>query len=459
MENSAINKEEQPKINIQPKLRIKEKISYGAGDFASNLIWGTLSSFLLYFYTDIALLPVVATGSIFLISRMLDAFIDPFVGGFIDHTHTKRGRTKPYMLFGIVPLCIFFVLSFTTLNMSEMAKVIYAYATYIIVGLLYSVVNIPYGALMSLMTKDSNEKTELSSFRMGGMAMGSILVSACTMPLVNFWGHGNQQQGFIFTTCLYSIIAIFCFWIITWNCQERNIEFVPIEAEHYTMFHIYKNALKNKPWLVTMAFSFMMFIKTGATVAITIYYCLQVLKSPAMISILLPLMYVSAIFSAIITPLFIKRFKYRKGNIIAVLFYAAGFAAMPFYVENQSLFITIYFIACTFGGINVCAVFGMTADSVDYNEWKFGKRSEGSLYAGYSFCTKVGMAVGGALVGYVLAFAGYDAQNITEAATSSINYLYFTIPIICSVLQVGILYFYRLDAIHLQIVNELNERR
>ena len=90
MENSAINKEEQPKINIQPKLRIKEKISYGAGDFASNLIWGTLSSFLLYFYTDIALLPVVATGSIFLISRMLDAFIDPFVGGFIEPMRLEK---------------------------------------------------------------------------------------------------------------------------------------------------------------------------------------------------------------------------------------------------------------------------------------------------------------------------------------------------------------------------------
>jgi len=446
-------------IEYPEKLSLKEKISYGIGDFASNLIWGVLGSFLLFFYTDVAFIPVAATGSIFLISRVLDAFIDPVIGGIIDRTNSRWGRTKPYILFGIIPMCIFFVLSFTTIDASNTAKIIYAYVTYIIVGVLYSVVNIPYGALMSLMTKDTDEKSQLSSFRMGGMALGSILVSACTMPLVGFFGHGNQQQGFIFTTCLYSIIGIISFLIITKNCKERNLATSAVEEGKTNVVTTYKNALKNGPWVTTVSFAFILFVKVGATVAITIFYCLQVLKSPAMISVLLPLLYVSAMFSSFITAAFLKKFKHRKGNIIAAVIYGAGFCIMPLFIDNQPVFISIYFIASLFGAINMGSVFGMTADSVDYNEWKFGKRTEGTLYAGYSFATKVGMAVGGAVVGYVLAFSGYDPQNITASAVNSINFLYFFIPIIFTVLQIIVLLFYKLDKIHPQIVAELNARK
>lgn len=445
--------------NIKNKLSVKEKFSYGLGDFASNLLWGVIGSFLLYFYTDVALIPVAATGTIFFVSRILDAFIDPVIGGFIDRTNSKWGRTKPYILFGIFPLCIFFVLSFTTLDVSDTGKIIYAYVTFIIAGLLYSVVNIPYGALMSLMTRDTNEKGQLASFRMGGMAIGNILVTAATMPLVNIFGQGDQQQGFLLTTILFSVLGIISFFIISKNCKERFIETTIDTKEKNSLISTYKNAFKNGPWVSTVSFALVMFIKIGAVVAITIFYCLQVLKNPAMISILLPLLYVSMIVASLITPFFIKKFGHRKGNIIALSIYIICFAVLPFLAGNQVLFISIYFIANIFNGVSPGSVFGMTADSIDYNEWKFGIRTEGTLYSGYSFATKVGMAIGGAAVGYVLAFAGYDATNVTASAVSSINFLYFFIPILCTVLQIVAVAFYKLDKIHPQIVSELNERR
>lgn len=446
-------------VNSNFKLSFWEKVSYGTGDFASNIMWGVVGSFLLYFYTDVALIPVAATGTLMLISRVLDAFIDPVIGGFIDRTNSKWGRTKPYIMFGIIPFCVFFILSFTTISASDSAKIMYAYLTYIIAGLLYSVVNIPYGALMPLMTRNVDEKAQLASFRMLGMALGNILVTALTMPLVNMLGNGNQQRGFLLTTILFAVIGFVSFMIITKNCKERYLEASTASHEKTSMAKTYKDAFKNAPWVTSVVFAFLMFIKIGAFVAITIFFCLQVLHNPAMISILLPLMYVSMFISAAITPYFIKKFRHRNANIIGSVIYALAFCIMPFVVSNQTIFIAIYFIGNVFGGISSGSIFGMIADSVDYNEWKFGKRSEGTLYAGYSFSTKVGMAVGGALVGYVLAFAGYNAANVTPSAVSAINVLFYAIPVICTVLQIVTLLFYKLDKIHPQVIEDLNSKR
>ncbi|KAB7668371.1 MFS transporter [Bacillus sp. B1-b2] len=449
-----------PKTQVNgKKMSLIEKMSYGSGDFASNMIWGLVGSFLLYFYTDVTLVPVAAAGTLLLVTRILDAIIDPVIGGFIDRTNSKWGRTKPYIIFGILPLCFFYVLTFTSFDFSDSGKIIYAYITFIITGLLYSVVNIPYGALMPLMTRDSSEKNQLSSFRMGGMAIGNTLVAACTMPLVGAFGQGDEQRGFFFTAIIYSILGIIAFTLIIKNCKERYVEVIAPSKEKQSLRNTYKSAFKNTPWVSTMLFSLLLFIKIGAVVSITIYYCIQVLGNPAMVSILLPLLYVSMLVSAAITTPVLNKFGHRKGNILTLGIFIAGMCILPFFSSQTAIFVTVYFIVNVFNGIGAGSVFGMTADSVDYNEWKFGMRSEGTLYAGYSFATKVGMAIGGAVVGYLLALVGYNAENVSGFAKSSINFSYFFIPILISILQIIAISFYKLDSIHKDIVAELEEKR
>ncbi|MDQ0972219.1 GPH family glycoside/pentoside/hexuronide:cation symporter [Neobacillus niacini] len=441
------------------KLSKIEKFSYGFGDFASNLMWGSIGSFLLYFYTDVAFLPVAVTGTIMLVSRILDAFIDPVIGAFIDRTNSKWGRTKPYILFGIIPLCVFYILSFTTIDGSDTVKIIYAYITYIIAGLLYSVVNIPYGALITIMTRDSNEKTQLSSIRVGGTAIGQILVTAGTMPLVGFFGRGNQQLGFFWTAILFSVLGTIAFMIILKNCKERYIETKSADIGKRSLRYTYKSAFRNGPWVSALIFTLFMFIRIGAVVAITIYFCLQVLKNPAMISILLPMIYVGLILAAVMTPAIIKRFGHRNGNIIGLSVSILCLAILPYFQGSAVIFAIFYLIAYTFGGICGSSAIGMTADSVDYNEWKFGIRAEGTLYAGNSFATKVGMAIGGALIGYALMLSGYDPKHVTASAITSIQFLYYFVPILCSIIQILAVSFYKLDKIHPQIVSELNMRQ
>lgn len=456
--NVQVAQAEKSSVGSKSKLSMKEKISFGMGDFSSNLVWGLIGSFLLYFYTDVALIPVAATGSIFLISRLLDAFIDPVIGGAVDRTNSRWGRTKPYILFGIIPLCVFFVLSFTTIDASNTVKIIYAYITYIVAGILYSVVNVPYGALMTLLTRDTNEKTQLASFRMAGTGLGNILVAIVTMPLVGFLGNGNERQGFLWTAVLFSGIAIISFFILLKNCEERYIETTVVAKEKISIVKTYKSAFKNGPWVSCTLFALMQFIKLGAFLAVTIYFCIQVLNDPGMIPVLMPLYSICVIVASFITPFFIKKLGHRKANICALIVYSLGYMLLPLFINNMTVFIVIYFITNVIGGICGGSVFGMIGDSVDYNQWKFGIRSEGTLFAGYSFATKVGVAIGGSVVAYALAYAGYDANNVTDSAVVAIKYIYFLIPIICSLIQIFVISFYKLDKLHPQIVSELNER-
>lgn len=441
------------------KLSFREKISYGLGDLGSNLMWGIVGSFLLYFYTDVALIPVAATGTLILVARILDSIIDPVIGGMVDRTNTKYGRSKPYILFGIIPFAIMLILTFTSPDISVTGKIIYASVTYIIAGLLYSLVNVPYGALMPMMTRSGDEKNQLSSFRMVGMAVGSIIVTALTTPMVEFFGGDNEKTGYLFTTIVFAVLSAIMFLIVYKNCKERYVEPVSAVKEKGVLLKTYKSAFKNTPWVATILFSLLLFVRTGAIVSITIYFCLHVLHNPRMISILLPSLYVSILFSAAITPAFLRKFKQRKGNIIANVCFMIGVAIMPMLENNMTLFVGVWFLANVIGGISSGAVFSMIANSVDYNEWKFNKKAEGTLYAGYSFATKVGMALGSAVVGYTLAMSGYNAENVTPEASSAINVLFFAIPLVCTVLQIIAVSFYKLDAIHPQVVRELEQRR
>lgn len=442
----------------QEKLSTKEKVSFGLGDFSSNMVWGFVGSYLLFFYTDVALVPVAATGTLFLVARIIDAITDPIVGGFVDRTNTKFGRTKPYILFGIIPLAILLVLTFSYFDFSDGGKIVYAYVTYILIGLAYTIVNVPYGSLMTLMTRDGQEKSQLSSLRVAGMALGNIFITALAMPLVNALGGGNQQKGFTLTAVLFAIVGSIGFLIVVKNCKERYIETPTTIHQRVSIVDTYKHAFKNKPWLQTTLFALLMFVKIGVRVTLTIYFCLYVLKNPAMVSILMPSMYVAMLASSLFTSKVLQKFGHRKANIYAMILFSLLYAALMLFEGNMTIFVIVFFIASAINNISNGSVFGMIADSVDYNEWKFGHRAEGTLFAGYSFATKVGNALGAAAIGYILAFIGYNANNVTPDVSNNIRMLFYFVPIICSLLQAIVIAFYKLDAQHPQIVKELSEK-
>ncbi|MBW8351371.1 MFS transporter [Bacillus sp. IITD106] len=440
------------------KISLKEKISYSFGDLASNFVWGMTTSYLLFFYTDIFGITAAAVGTLFLITRIFDALNDPVMGIIIDKTKSKHGKARPYLLYLPIPFAILSVLTFITPGFSDSGKLVYAYVTYLLLGMIYTAINIPYGALMSMMTRDSNEKSQLGSFRMMGLAAGSILVSALTLPLVKLFGGGNQQIGFPITMAVFSAIGVVLFYITFKYCKERYSE----QEDPNNKIKVTEsigNLFKNKPWTVIATSSVIQFLRIGAMFGVLIYFVTYVLDQPALVPLYLTLANVANFAGGAIAPPILKRLKNRNGSLVVLAIALALFILLIF-LENSSvyLFASVFFIANTLIGVSGSANFALLADTVDYQEWKFGKRTEGLLYSAYSFATKFGIAIGSAFIAYALGWAGYNPNAITGEAVSMIRFLMYAGPILFTLLQVIVLVFYKLDHNHAQIVKELNER-
>lgn len=171
---------------------LKEKIGYGLGDAASSMFWKLFGMYLLFFYTDIFGIPAATVGTMFLITRVWDSFFDPVVGVLADRTNTRWGKFRPYLLFFAIPFGIIGVLTFTTPNWSDSAKVGYAYVSYSLMMMVYSLINVPYASLLGVMTSDPIQRTQLSSYRMIFAFGGSLLALLMIQPLVGFFSGGTS---------------------------------------------------------------------------------------------------------------------------------------------------------------------------------------------------------------------------------------------------------------------------
>src|ERR1700744_105521 len=183
------------------KLSLREKIGYGFGDAASSMFWKLFSMYLMFFYTDIFGIAAATVGTMFLVTRIWDAAFDPFVGVLGDRTESRWGKFRPYLLWMAIPFAIIGILTFTTPSLSPAGKIIYAYVTYSLMMMIYSLINVPYASLLGVMTADGRKRTTLATFRFIFAFGGSLVVLAAAEPLSNFFAHTgggtepNLQRG------------------------------------------------------------------------------------------------------------------------------------------------------------------------------------------------------------------------------------------------------------------------
>ena len=193
-------------------IKLHERIGYGFGDMASSMFWKLFGAYLMIFYTDIFGLPAAVVGTMFLITRIWDSVFDPIVGVIADRTHSRWGKFRPYLLWLAVPFGIVGVLTFTTPDWPLTGRIVYAYATYSLMMMVYSAINVPYASLLGVMSPDPHERNILSTFRMTFAYIGSFVALLLFMPMVNFFSRGSddiqvQQHGW---TLAVVVIAILC---------------------------------------------------------------------------------------------------------------------------------------------------------------------------------------------------------------------------------------------------------
>jgi len=425
-------------------LTVKEKIAYGLGDTASNIVFQTVMMFLAFFYTDIYGLNPAFIGFMFLAVRVIDAVTDPLMGSLADRTVSRYGKFRPYILFGALPFGVISVLAFTTPDLSEQGKMIYAFLTYTLLMLVYTAVNIPYCALGGVMTKDPQERVSLQSYRFVCAFIGGLLVSALTLPLVDTLGQGDKAKGYQLTILLMSIAGVLMFLLCFAGTRERV---KPVSEQQGNVRDGLKALWQNDQWRVLSVAA--LFLLTGNVLKNTmaIYYVKYYLGQSDSITLFITLgMFGSMAGCLLANPLAKKVCKIKA--YIGLQLAAAAFCAASYFVSADQLTLAFAMnIAWNFC-FNAATplLWAKMADTVDYGEWKTGVRTTGMVYSSIIFFIKMGLAIGGAMAGWLLAGYGYQADaEQTATAKEGILLAFSLFPAIGSVVVALVMRHYLLD--------------
>lgn len=414
-------------------LSAKEKLSYGMGEVASNLAWNIATGFLLIYYTDVALLPAAALGALMLITRTLDAVFDPLAGIAMDRTSSRWGKARPYLLYTPVLFGLFFIATFSVPDWSTGAKLAYAYVTFTLLGLAYSFLYVPFSAMLPMLTRDPDEKIQLGSFRAMGTSVASIVAYGLAMPLVAWFGGGDRQWGFTALSIVFAVATIALYWITFANTTERHAQSA---SDAQPPLQSLRKIVQNPVWRVAFGLKLLTFARLGVQVSCLAFFVKDVLGKPGLIGVILPIMSVMIFSGGAIARTWVKHFGLEKGNIIAACFQMAMVLLMSLFETQLTLFIAFYVIAAIPSGIGAASQFRLGADCVEWHEARFGHREEGLIASALSFGLKVGMAVGTALTGFALGWAGYTPGVVSETTNSALRVLVYGAPIFFNLLLI-----------------------
>ena len=253
---------------IQP-LKFSERMGYGLGDMASNFFFQTFNIFLLYYYTDVFGISAAAVGTMFFVTKLWDAVNDPLMGALSDRTQTRYGKFRPYLLWMAIPYGAMGYIMFAGPDLDDAGKLIYAWVTYSLMMMLYTAINVPYSALMGVMTPDSKERTILSSFRFVGAFGGGLLISLLVRPMVQYFGVEDETQGFQITMAIFAVVSIVLFWTTFATTKERVIS--PPE-KNVSLKNDIKILFSNKPWVVLCFAGILTLTSVALKSAVTIHY-------------------------------------------------------------------------------------------------------------------------------------------------------------------------------------------
>ncbi|WP_147917138.1 MFS transporter [Ruania zhangjianzhongii] len=446
-----------PRTDEFAKIGTKERLSFGAGDLATNIAWGAMSTYIVFFYTDIIGAAAAAIGTIMLVSRILDGVSDVAMGAVVDRTNSKHGRARPWILRLAVPFAIGLILIFTVPDVSPGWTLVYIAVTYNILVLLFTGVVIPYGTLNTRMTRDFQERSRLNVTRMFAATAGILLVTVLTIPLVD--SLGGEQPGWITAFVIFALIGTALFLVTFKNTKERIID-PPASVSQPGFKDSVKAAVKNKYWVllfgIFIVFSAAESMYTGASA----YYAENLLGNTSFVALVSFLLYIPALIGMLFMGPIYRRFGKIAPMIVGAVIFVIGSVVMAIDPENLTFAIAGTLIR-GIGRIPIFgAIWGMLPDTIEYGEWKTGKRVEGILYSAGSMGQKAGYGFGAALLGWIMGAAGYDGlQDVQpDSAITAISAVFIHIPAVLFIVLIVLFAFYKLERIYPTVEKDLQER-
>lgn len=425
-------------------LSVKEKVAYGLGDTASNIVFQTVMLFLAFFYTDIFGISPAVVGTMFIVVRVLDAITDPLMGGLADRTNTKWGKFRPYLLWLAVPFGLISVLAFTTPDLGEDGKVYYAYATYALLMMAYTAINIPYSALGGVLTADPKQRVSVQSYRFVFGMLGGLIVTAATLPLVQFFGKGDKALGYQLTIAAMSALGVILFLLCFAGTKER---IAPPPQQKTSLFKDLSLMWVNDQWRVLCVAAFFLLIGMVMRSTLAIYYVKYYLLREDLVTAFVTLGMIGNIVGCALAQPLSKRVCKVKAYI-ALQIIAAVLCAAAYFVGQAQVVaaFVLYVLWCFFLQMATPLLWAKMADTVDYGHWKTGIRITGMVYSSVVFFIKLGLALGGAVASWLLAYYGYQADTAQTPDTLHGILLSFTVfPAVFSLLVAWAMRWYILN--------------
>jgi glycoside/pentoside/hexuronide:cation symporter, GPH family len=480
-------------------LPVREKIGYSLGDLAANLIFQTLVTFLAFFYTDVYRIPAGTAATIMFVVGLLGAFVfTPVVGILADRTSTRWGKFRPWILFTAVPFGVLSMLAFSTPDLGDQGKVVYALATYTLLVMVYAANNLPYSALSGVLTGNMAQRNSLSAYRFVAVMIAQFIIQVLLLPLVLILGDGDRVAGFQNVMTAFAVVGT-VFFLVTFLTTKERV--VPTTGERTSVMQDLRDLSRNRPWLVMLALTILVFVNLALKGGMYIYYFQYYLDAGALAAFLdgvgvnaaidglnraltgaglagfqwpedaptsafslfnaggIIFMIVGIGFSRPLADRFGKRDVFGGALFVSTLFLLAFYVYPP---DAIALVFGSYVLHGFTYGITIPLLWAMIADVADYSEWKNHRRATAIIFSAMLCGLKSGLSIGGALVAGLLAWYGYEAGAPTQSP-ATIDGIRLAVSVIASapfLVAVALLFRYEIDKrLETRIEQDLAERR
>lgn len=392
----------------QDKIKMREKLSFAMANFGNIPVMTLINGYLLIFYTNICGLSPAACATLFLIARFLDAINDPLVGFMIDHLPTRKmGHFRPTLILGTILCSANFLLLWFGPMLSTSGKLAIAYVSYILLGVLFPVMDISLNSLLPVMTEDMKERNSLSSIKGLAYVIGALVIGVAA-PLI--LGDTSNKQGYINLVLIMTAVIFFFSIIGTMGVKERV---KPQMENSYSVKELFK-ILSQKPVYITFLAVLLYSIGSNIVNAANTYFYTYIFEDLTLASIITLITCVTVFPATMVIGNLIGRFGKKKMYAIGLAL--AGLAPIIRLLDVRSipLLIVSVLIAGIGAGFAAPLNYGIQADNTDYIEVSMGIRAEGAVASLSSFVSKCAMGIGGAIPGYLLQLAGFDSKAAVQ---------------------------------------------
>ena len=443
-------------------VKFYEKIGYGFGDMASSMFWKLFGAYLMVFYTDVFGISAAIVGTMFLVTRIWDAFVDPVVGVVADRTESKWGKFRPFLLWLAIPFGVIGLLTFTTPDLQPTAKNVYAFVTYSLMMVVYSAINVPYASLLGVMSPDPKDRNVLSTFRMAFAYLGSFAALFFFMKVVEYFGGASdspietQQSAWTKAVSCFAIICVFLFLGCFLLTRER---IRPIKTEENSVSDDLKDLVKNRPWWILLGAGVAALVFNSIRDGATVYYFKYFIEESdankvgifgstfALSALYLGLGQLANIIGVVLAAP-VSNVIGKKNTYLGAMALATVLSIIFYWFDKDQL--TLIFVFQIL--ISICAgaifplLWSMYADCADYSELTTGNRATGLIFSSSSMSQKFGWAIGSAVTGWLLAAFGFQPNMAQSPETiDGIKMCLSILPAVGTILSVAFIAAYPLS--------------